>query len=113
MGRQFRRETLTEELLRTRLREVLALEEEFYREFGMSYAHEVWTEKHFLHSLPGKWELSKAAFDEDDKLIGYVIASYDGGQEARAHRGGVLANWRPAGVWRVLLDAVGANAKRL
>jgi ribosomal protein S18 acetylase RimI-like enzyme len=113
MGRHFRIESLTEELMRTRMHEVLALEELFYREFGMSYAHEVWTEKHFLYSLPGKWELSKAAFDEGDQLIGYVITSHDGREEARAHRGGVLSHWRSLGVWRVLLDAMWADAKRL
>jgi GNAT superfamily N-acetyltransferase len=113
MERRYRIETFTEELMRARVREALALEELFYHEFGMSYAHEVWTEKHFLHSLPGKWELSKVAFAEADNLVGFAIASHDGKEELRGHRGGVHPDWRPLGVWRALIDAVYAEGRGL
>ena len=44
MDRRHRGETLTQELMRERVHDILALEELFYRQFGMSYSHEVWTE---------------------------------------------------------------------
>jgi len=115
MGRHYRVETFTEELMRARLHDVLALEELFYRQLGMSYAHEVWTEKHFLYPLPGKWELSKAAFAENNKLIGFMIYSYQEQEqeELRGHRGGVHPEWRNAGIMRAIIAAVCTNAKPL
>src|SRR5215510_8858576 len=113
MDRRYRIETLTEELMRERVQDILALEEVFYRQFGMSYSHEVWTEKHFLHPLPGKWELSKIAFDQDDKVIGFWVSSYQDKEELRGHRAGVHPDWRGAGILRALFAANYADGKRL
>ena len=113
MDRYYRVETLTEELMRERMRDVLALEELFYRQFGINYSHEVWTEKHFLHPLPGRWELSKAAFDGNVQLVGFWIASYQDKEDLRGHRGGVHPDWRGAGIWRAFFEAIYADGKRL
>jgi GNAT superfamily N-acetyltransferase len=113
MERRYRIETFTEELMHARVREVLALEEVFYRQFGLSYSHEIWTERHFLYPLPGKWELSNVAFDKDDRLVGFWISSYQNNEELRGHRAGVHPEWRGAGVLRALFEAVHTDAKRL
>jgi ribosomal protein S18 acetylase RimI-like enzyme len=113
VNRSYRIETLTEELMQQRVQDILVLEALFYRQFGLDYSHEVWTEKHFLYSLPGKWELSKVAIDEAANLVGFAIASHDGKEELRGHRGGVHPDWRPFGVWRALLDAIWTHGQRL
>lgn len=113
MKRHYQIETLTEELMRARVQDILALEELFYRQFGLNYANEVWTEKHFLYPLLGKWELSKVAFDEEDRLIGFWISSYLNKEELRGHRAGTHPEWRGTKILRALFEDVYANAKRL
>src|SRR5262245_48020010 len=102
MGRYYRIETLTEELMRARLQEIFALEAIFYRHLGIVYADEVWTEKHFLSRRPGKWELSKAVFDADDKLIGFWVASSPDQEDIHTHRIGIHPDWRGIGILRAL-----------
>ncbi len=113
MNRRFRVENLTEEIMRARLADILSLEKLFYRQFGVSYSHEVWSEKNFLYPLPGKWQLSKAAFDDADQLIAFWIASQDGAEDLRGHRGGTHPDWRGAGIWRAFFDAIYADGRRL
>lgn len=113
MGHRHRIETLTEELMRERVHEILALEAIFYRHLAMVYADEVWTEKHFLSPRPGKWELSKAVFAADDKLLGFWIASVQDEEDLHTHRLGIHPDWRGVGILRALFAAVYTDGKRL
>ncbi len=99
--------------MRARIADMLALEKIFYRDFGLNYSHEVWTEQNFLYPLPGKWELSKIAFDDDDRVIAFWIASHDGAADLRGHRGGTHPDWRRSGVWRDCFERIRADGRRL
>jgi GNAT superfamily N-acetyltransferase len=113
MSNQLRIGPLTFETMLKRMDELLALDGLFYAQFGEIYSPEIWTEKHFLHPLPQKWLLSKIVFDHNDHLIGFWIASSDGKEELRDHRGGIHPVWRGAGIWRLLFERVYDDGKRL
>ena len=100
-------------LMQSRLADILALEALFYRDFGLNYSHELWNAEHFLLPRPGKWKLSKAAIAGDDRLIGFWIASHDGVEELRGHRGGTHPDWRGAGIWRVFYERIYADGQQL
>ncbi len=109
----YRVANLSESIMRARVGDILGLEAIFYRDFGMNYSHEVWSEENFLYPLPGKWELSKIAFDAADRVIAFWIASHDGARDLRGHRGGTHPDWRRSGVWRDFFERIRADGRRL
>ena len=113
MSGAYRVANLNETVMRARVADILALEAIFYRDFGLNYSHEVWNEGNFLYPLPGKWELSKIAFDEQEQVIGFWIASHDGAEDLRGHRGGTHPDWRRSGVWRDFFERIRADGRRL
>jgi GNAT superfamily N-acetyltransferase len=109
----YRIETLSEETVQTRLDEILEFERMLYSQLGTRYSHVVWGRNEFLLLLPGKWELSKVAVDDHGALIGLWIASHDGVEDLRGHRGGVRREWRHTGIWRALFEQIYADGKNL
>ena len=61
------------EVIRSRMEEVLALEEGVYQAFGKQYDTSAWSAKEFIHVLPKKEELSLAV-EIDGLLKGFSIA---------------------------------------
>ena len=66
---------LTKNILRAHLPQVIELENLVLEEFGDVYSEERWSEENFLFDLPGKWDYSRLALDEEGKCQGFWIAS--------------------------------------
>lgn len=68
-----------------------------------------WTSLEFLLDLPGKWELSRLALDEDGHVAGFLVASLKL-SGIHVHRLVVAGAFRGRGLGRELLRKVAAEA---
>lgn len=83
-------------------------------EFGEIYSEEIWNEQNFLFELPGKWDYSKLALDENDKLCGFWIASISSHPivGVYTHRVAVKKEYRGCGIAKQMFLDLFSNAKQ-
>jgi ribosomal protein S18 acetylase RimI-like enzyme len=107
--REWRIERATQAVVRRHAGALVALDDKLRAEFGGMYSDEPWTAKAFMAQRPGKWVLSRLAF-EGDRPCGFWIASHTGGQ-AHTHRVGIGASSRGQGLLHALAEEVHRAAR--
>ena len=90
---------------------LVGLEERLWAFLGKSYSHERWEESHFSLELPGKWELSCAAVERGQGLVGFWVCSMPRPGWAHVHRVGVDPRWWGKGIGKEMFAWSSARAR--
>ena len=103
--------TLSEELARSKMEDLLATEREAALE-GAAYSDETWGMREFLHPISRKWDVSVCALGAHG-LLGFFIASAADPSVCHHHRAAVRSTARGHGVFRAMADGLMSRARSI